>query len=109
LIGSWIDTLPSDSIAVVEAALMVESGSYRNYNALIVVWCNPEQQIERAIARGISEQRARSILRAQLDMHEKIKLADIVIDNCGSAKELEAKAKGAWLALISHQLSSRGS
>ncbi len=95
-IRSWIDTLPPYSIAIVEAALMVETGSYRNYDALVVVCCKVEQQVQRAIARGLSEQKARSILRAQLDMHEKIKFADIVIDNSESSVELETKAKRAW-------------
>jgi len=39
-------------IAVVEAAILVETGSYRNYSKLIVAVCSEEQQIERAMSRG---------------------------------------------------------
>ena len=39
-------------VAVVEAAILVETGSYRNYAKLIVAVCSEEQQIERAMSRG---------------------------------------------------------
>ena len=38
-------------IAVVEAAILIETGSYRRYDKLILVFCTPEQQIERALRR----------------------------------------------------------
>src|SRR6516162_264889 len=38
-----------DGIAVVEAAILIETGSFRNYDKLIVAVCTPEQQIERAM------------------------------------------------------------
>ena len=38
-------------IAVVEAAILVETGSYRRFDKLIVVNCTEEQQIERAMRR----------------------------------------------------------
>ena len=49
----WLATLGPRAVAVVEAALLVETGSWRNYDLLAVVWCDPEQQFERAVARGV--------------------------------------------------------
>ena len=41
-----------ESAAVIEAALMVETGSYRAYNALLVVDCSSETQLQRLMARN---------------------------------------------------------
>ncbi len=38
-------------IAVVEAAILIETGSHRRYDKLILVTCAEEQQVERAMRR----------------------------------------------------------
>jgi dephospho-CoA kinase len=83
-------------IGVVEAALLVETGSYRDYDVVIVVWCTEEQQLERAIARGLDEDRARDVVAAQLAMESKRAVADVVIDNSGSVEDLEREVARAW-------------
>src|SRR5690242_14699655 len=45
--------------AFVEAALLVEAGYQKNLDGLVVTWCKPEQQMERLLARGMSEEEAR--------------------------------------------------
>jgi dephospho-CoA kinase len=70
-----------DGIAVVEAAILVETGSWRNYDKLIVVVCTPEQQIERAMKRdGLSREEAMARLARQMPLAEKVRYADYVID-----------------------------
>jgi len=86
-------------IAVVEAALMVETGSFRRYDLLAVVWCRPEQQLARAAARGMPEERTRALLAAQLPLKRKRELADLVFDNSGSLHELEAEVRRLWPGL----------
>ena len=44
-------------ILVTEAAIMIETGSYKEYDRVIVAACRPEQQIERAVSRGLSRAR----------------------------------------------------
>ena len=39
------------ALAIVEAAILIETGSYRRFDKLIVVVCTPEQQMERAMDR----------------------------------------------------------
>src|SRR5215467_13166584 len=39
-------------IAIVDAALMIESGGYKRFDKLIVVFCDPETQIERLMSRN---------------------------------------------------------
>ncbi|HLI83972.1 MAG TPA: dephospho-CoA kinase [Bryobacteraceae bacterium] len=75
-------------IAVVEAAILIETGSYRRFDRLILVSCREEQQIERAMHRdGISEEEARARLSRQMPLAEKRKLADFVIDTSGEKQD----------------------
>lgn len=76
------------AIAVVEAAILVETGSYRRFDKLIVVVCQPEQQIERAVKRGgMSREEAESRIKRQLPNSDKIRVADYVIDSSGTKEE----------------------
>lgn len=68
-------------IAVVDAALMIESGGYRRFDRMIVVWCLPEIQLKRLIARDdLSEADARRRVAAQMSQDEKKEYADDLID-----------------------------
>ena len=75
-------------IAVVEGAVLIENGSYKRFDRLIVVACTEEQQIERAMRRdGITEAEARARLSRQIPLEEKRKLADFVIDTSGAKED----------------------
>src|ERR1041384_6951487 len=44
-------------IAIIDAALMIESGGYRRFDKLIVVWCNTGIQLQRLMLRdNLSEE-----------------------------------------------------
>ncbi len=68
-------------IAVVDAALMIESGGYRRFDKLVVVHCRPEVQLERLMARdGLSRTDAEQRIGAQMAQEEKKTYADFLID-----------------------------
>jgi len=90
-IADWRNTLVGEDLAVVEAALLVETGSYKDYDLLVVVWCTPEQQLDHALTRGVATERARGLIEAQLPLERKTELADVEIDNRGGRDELIAK------------------
>jgi dephospho-CoA kinase len=72
-------------VAVVEAAILVETGRYRKFDKLIVVTCTAEQQMERALKRGsYSKEEILARLSRQLPLEEKVRVADYVIDTSGS-------------------------
>jgi dephospho-CoA kinase len=71
----------------VEAALLVESGIHKKLDGLVVVWCTPEQQLERLLARGLNETEARRRIAAQLPIEEKLRLAAEKIDCSGSLEQ----------------------
>jgi dephospho-CoA kinase len=80
------------SIAMVEAALILEAGAAKRFDRLVVVTCRPEQRIQRWGARlGVDEETARREvgrrMAAQFPDEEKIKAADYVIDNSRSFDE----------------------
>jgi dephospho-CoA kinase len=86
LFGDWEKSGVADA-AFVEAALLVEAGYQKNLDALVVAWCRPEQQMERLLARGLSEVEARRRIAAQMPAEEKLKFATEKIDCSGSLEE----------------------
>jgi len=70
--------------AFVEAALLIESGIHKKLDGLVVAWCEAEQQLQRLVARGLSEAEARRRIAAQLPVEEKLLLATEKIDCSGS-------------------------
>ncbi len=73
--------------AFVEAALLIESGIHKKLDGLVVAWCEPEQQLQRLLARGLSEAEARRRIAAQLPVEEKLLLATEKIDCSGSLEQ----------------------
>lgn len=82
--NEWLDGLEKadpDGIAIVDAALMIESGGYKRLNKLIVVWCNADIQLARLMERdGLSSDEAERRIAAQMPQEEKKKYADYLID-----------------------------
>ncbi len=82
------------AVAVVEAALLVEAGYHKFLDRLIVVWCRPEQQIERLTkpgGRGMAREDAQRRIAAQMPVEEKRRLATDEIDNSGTIEETRAQ------------------
>jgi dephospho-CoA kinase len=71
-------------LAFYEASLLVEVGQHHEYDGLVVVTADEEQQVDRVTARdGSSRQAALARLRAQLPAEEKRRAATHLIDNSG--------------------------
>ena len=68
-------------IGLVDAALMIESGGYKRFDKLIVVYCRPEVQIERVMMRNnLTRDEAERRINAQMSQEDKKKFADYLID-----------------------------
>lgn len=82
--NKWIEEVEKqdpDGIAVIDAALMIESGGYKRFDKLIVVWCEPEIQLQRLIGRdGFDENTAKMRIAAQMPQDEKKRFADHLVD-----------------------------
>lgn len=67
-----------------EAALLIESGSYKQLDLLIVVTCPLEKRIERVMARdNMNREQVLERVKNQMPEEEKITLANYVIHNSG--------------------------
>jgi dephospho-CoA kinase len=74
--------------AVVDAALLFESGLHRHMHKNILVRVDPEVQLRRLMKRdSLSEIQAWQRVLSQMPTPEKEKFADFVIDNSGSPEE----------------------
>src|SRR6185295_16144604 len=95
------EALDPDGIAIVDAALMIESGGYKRFDKLIVVHCRPEIQVERLMSRDkLDRAEAERRIAAQMPQEEKKKFADYLIDTSDgfeaarrSAAEVYAKLR----------------
>jgi len=75
-------------IAVIDAALMIESGGYKRFEKLIVVWCEAEVQISRLMKRnGLSREGAILRITSQMPQDEKKRFADYLIDTTNGFDE----------------------
>jgi dephospho-CoA kinase len=74
-------------IAVMEAAILIETGSHRRFDKIVVVFATREQQIERAMGRGLSREEALARIERQMPLEEKRKYADYVIDTSGRKED----------------------
>jgi dephospho-CoA kinase len=89
-----------DAIAIVEAALMVEVGTYKNYDKLIVVTCSPETQRRRIKERSaLTDEQIESRIASQMPLDEKAKYADFVIDNSGDLENTRRQVEGVYQRL----------
>src|SRR5713226_6466923 len=77
-----------NGIAVIDAALMIESGGYKRFDKLIVVYCDRETQIERLMRRNnITREDAQRRISAQMSSEEKLRYADYRINTAGTFEE----------------------
>ena len=92
-------------IAVTEAAILIETGSYKDFDRLIVATCRPEQQVERAMARdNLTREEALDRMRRQMPLEEKVKYADYVIDTSGPKEDTLSQTRAVYESLRSMSL-----
>lgn len=77
---------------IYESALLVESGSYKDFQKIIVVYTSQEEQVRRLMQRdGITREDAENRIKAQFPLTEKLKVAHYTIDTSGSFEEARNK------------------
>ena len=84
-------------IIVTNAALLIETGAYRDYHRVVVVYCAPEVQVERIRRRdGLGEEETRTRIAAQMDARDKIKVAHYTIDTTPGFAATETRARAVF-------------
>jgi dephospho-CoA kinase len=91
-----------NGIAVTEAAILVETGSFRDFDRLILASCGQEQQVERAMARdGLSREEVLNRLARQMPLEQKMKYANYVIDTSGTKEHTREQTRTVYEKLRS--------
>ena len=99
IVRQWEQETP-DAIAVIDAALMIESGGYKRFDKLIVVHCRPEIQLQRLMKReGMSQPEAERRIESQMPQAEKIKYADFLIETSGEFETTRTQVESVWQQL----------
>jgi dephospho-CoA kinase len=81
------------TVVILDAPLIFESGIASTLRKVMVVWCQPEQQVERMMARtDVSREEAERRIQAQMPLEEKRRRADYLIDCSGSLEQSRAQA-----------------
>jgi len=94
----------SRQVVVLEAIKLVEAGWHHQVDAVWVVTCRREQQIERLErTRGLSRAEAELRIDAQPSVSEKLKYATVVIDNSGTLEETRRQVKEAWQRTVGRE------
>ena len=94
-------------VVVFDAAVMIESGNYKNMDRLVVVATDEATEIARLMARDdIGRDEAALKVRSQMPVAEKAKLADYVIDNGGDRAATEAQVRRVHAALLAELAAS---
>ncbi len=102
-VGALIKQIVRDApepVIVIEAIKLIEAGLHFWCDAIWVVKCAPEVQVERVMRdRKMSEADARARLAAQSPLEDKLRFAHVVIDNSGNTDATRAAVEQAWRAI----------
>ena len=78
---------------------MIESGGYKRFNKIVVVWCEPALQLVRLMERdNLSENDAEKRVATQMPQDEKKRFADYMIDTSSGFDDTRQQVE----KLISH-------
>jgi dephospho-CoA kinase len=89
-----------DAMIVYEAAILIETGIYKNFDRIILVTCTPDQQLQRAMSRDAATRgEVEARLSRQLPLAEKRKYADFVIDTSGEKEDTIRQTRAVYESL----------
>ena len=89
-------------VVLLDAPLLIEAGAYNSVDLIVVVTTSPETQLQRILERSqvqnrpLSETEAQARIDAQMPVAEKVKYADVVIENEGALDELNKQVDALW-------------
>jgi dephospho-CoA kinase len=103
ILREWEGEDPN-GIAIVDAALMIESGGYKRFDKLIVVHCRPEVQLERLMLRDkLTLAEAQRRIASQMPQEEKQRYADYLIDTSDGFEAARQRTIAVYDELSKHR------
>lgn len=93
LIKEKINTSPG-KVIILDAPLLIEAGLKKMVDKLIVVTITRERQIERISKKtGFNRPDILKIIKAQIPLRNKVRLADFIIDNSQTVEKTKKQIK----------------
>ena len=89
-------------VVLLDAPLLIEAGAYDTVDLIVVVTASPETQLrrtlERSIAQGrpLTETEVQARIDSQMPVSEKVKYADVLIENEGTLEDLHKQVDALW-------------
>lgn len=87
-------------MAVIDAALLLETGWDQRCEKIVFVEAPREARLARAVARGWTEEDFTAREAAQESLDRKRARADVIIDNSGPPQRTQAQVEQFWASLI---------
>ena len=83
-----------------EAAILIESGSYKDCDVVISVLMNKEKRIQRIMARdGFTEEQVMARINNQISDEERIQKSDFIIDNNDDLAHLKNEVEKTFIKI----------
>jgi dephospho-CoA kinase len=89
-----------EAVVVHDVPLLVETGQAASYDLVLVVEADEEARVRRLVGRGLSADDARARIAAQATDEQRRAVADVVLDNSGTAEQLTAQVDRFWTARV---------
>jgi len=84
-------------VVIQDVTLLYENGLADLFSSVVLVYVPEDVQLERLVeGRGLTEDRARAMIAAQMPIDEKRRRAHHVIDNSGTREETRRQVEEIW-------------
>lgn len=94
-----IGAAPEGAVVIYDMPLLVETGQDSTVDQVIVVDVPVDVQRMRAIERGLDPSDVERRIEAQATREQRLKVADVVIDNSGSLERTRQQVDSIWRSL----------
>lgn len=92
-----LEALDPGGVALIDVPLLYETDWQGRYPLVVLVYAPAASQIQRLMVRDhVGPQAARAALSAQMDIEEKRRRAQFVVDNSGGLDETLTQVKAVW-------------
>jgi dephospho-CoA kinase len=106
LVRQWMADRTADAfdrgaeVVIQDVPLLYENGLQGLFESVVLVYATPATQVARLVeGRGLSQDRASSMLASQMPIDEKRGSADFVIENDGTREETRRQVGEVWRRL----------
>ena len=100
---NWLLLQKKEPLVIKEAAILIESGAYKELDVLIVVLADKKTRIKRVINRdNVSKEDVEKRMETQISDSERLKFANFSVDNNTDQSNLKMQVGGLYKQLLSY-------